>query len=103
MYLGKLVELASAEQLFTDAKHPYTRALLSANPLPDPDVPLAPIALSGEVPSPLRPPAGCRFHTRCPNVFEPCSSVVPEERLLNPEPNRHAVWCHLYEDAKAVS
>jgi oligopeptide/dipeptide ABC transporter ATP-binding protein len=100
MYLGKLVELASAEQLFADAQHPYTRALLSANPLPDPDVPLTPIALSGEVPSPLRPPPGCRFHTRCPNVFEPCRSVVPEERQLGSAARPHAVSCHLYDDAQ---
>ena len=101
MYLGKLVELADAQQLFNAPQHPYTRALLSANPLPDPDVPLAPILLKGEIPSPLHPPAGCRFHTRCPQAFEPCSSVVPETRLVNAklEASPHAVWCHLYDDA----
>ncbi len=101
MYLGKLVELASAEELFTDPKHPYTRALLSANPLPDPDVPLSPILLTGEVPSPLRPPSGCRFHTRCPDVFAQCATVVPEQRLLRREDAAasHSVWCHLYDDA----
>lgn len=98
MYLGKLVEVASAEELFQDAKHPYTRALLSANPLPDPDAPLAPVALSGEIPSPLRPPSGCRFHTRCPRVFEPCSAVVPTERLVSAS-GSHSAWCHLYDDA----
>jgi len=76
MYLGKLVELADAQTLFNTPQHPYSRALLSANPVPDPDVPLAPILLKGEIPSPLHPPAGCRFHTRCPEAFEPCSSVV---------------------------
>lgn len=101
MYLGKLVELADAETLFSAPQHPYTRALLSANPLPDPDVPLAPILLKGEIPSPLHPPPGCRFHTRCPSAFEPCSSVVPEARLLSPPgaPSPHSVWCHLYDDA----
>jgi len=101
MYLGKLVELADAETLFSAPQHPYTRALLSANPLPDPDVPLAPILLKGEIPSPLHPPPGCRFHTRCPSAFEPCSSVVPEARLLSPAgaPSPHSVWCHLYDDA----
>lgn len=101
MYLGKLVELASAEQLFSAPQHPYTRALLSANPLPDPDVPLAPVMLSGEIPSPLHPPAGCRFHTRCPQMFEPCGSIVPETRLIQAatEPSEHKVWCHLYDNA----
>jgi oligopeptide/dipeptide ABC transporter ATP-binding protein len=101
MYLGSLVELADAEALFNAPKHPYSRALLSANPLPDPDVPLAPVLLKGEIPSPLHPPSGCRFHTRCPEVFAPCSSVVPEARLVNGEhaPRPHSVWCHLYDDA----
>jgi oligopeptide transport system ATP-binding protein len=101
MYLGSLVEVADAEALFSAPKHPYSRALLSANPLPDPDVPLAPILLKGEIPSPLHPPSGCRFHTRCPEVFAPCSSVVPEARLVNAErePRPHSVWCHLYDDA----
>jgi oligopeptide/dipeptide ABC transporter ATP-binding protein len=101
MYLGSLVELADAEALFNAPKHPYSRALLSANPLPDPDVPLAPVLLQGEIPSPLHPPSGCRFHTRCPEVFAPCSSVVPEARLVNGEhaPRPHSVWCHLYDDA----
>lgn len=100
MYLGNLVELGPAEQVFGQPQHPYTRALVSANPLPDPDAPLAPVPLQGELPSPLHPPSGCRFHTRCPSVFEPCSSVVPEARLTNPSSTvEHRVWCHLYRDA----
>jgi oligopeptide/dipeptide ABC transporter ATP-binding protein len=99
MYLGKLAELADAETLFKDPQHPYTRALISANPLPDPDVPLTPVELTGEIPSPLDPPSGCRFHTRCPSAFEPCSSIVPEARLTQSEPHEHRVWCHLYDDA----
>ena len=99
MYLGKLVELADAESVFTSPQHPYTRALLSANPVPDPDVPLAPVMLTGEIPSPLNPPAGCRFHTRCPSVFEPCSKLVPEERLTGRAEQPRSVWCHLYDDA----
>jgi oligopeptide/dipeptide ABC transporter ATP-binding protein len=101
MYLGSLVELADAQTLFSAPQHPYTRALLSANPLPDPDVPLSPILLKGEIPSPLHPPSGCRFHTRCPDVFAPCSSVVPETRLVSRQGdvNPHSVWCHLYDDA----
>jgi oligopeptide/dipeptide ABC transporter ATP-binding protein len=101
MYLGSLVEQADAQSLFQAPQHPYTRALLAANPQPDPDVPLTPVALSGEIPSPLDPPSGCRFHTRCPSVFEPCASVVPEMRLVKPagQPSQHRVLCHLYNDA----
>ena len=102
MYLGKLVEVAPAAELFSAPRHPYTRALLSANPVPDPDVPLRPTLLSGELPSPLDPPPGCRFHTRCPDVFAPCSSVVPEVRLVAGagSPKEHRVLCHLYDDAQ---
>jgi oligopeptide/dipeptide ABC transporter ATP-binding protein len=98
MYLGKLMEVADAATLFESPQHPYTRALISANPQPDPDVPLTPVTLKGELPSPLHPPSGCLFHTRCPEVFEPCSGVVPEARLTRAQPE-HRVWCHLYDDA----
>jgi len=102
MYLGKLVEVAPAAELFRAPQHPYSRALLSANPTPDPDVPLRPFALKGEPPSPLDPPAGCRFHTRCPEAFAPCSSVVPEARLIAGAGTRdeQRVFCHLYDDAQ---
>jgi len=102
MYLGKLVEVAPAAELFSAPQHPYTRALISANPVPDPDVPLRPVTLKGELPSPLDPPAGCRFHTRCPEAFEPCRHVVPEARLAGGIGARteHRVWCHLYDDAE---
>jgi len=102
MYLGNLVEVADADRLFSAPRHPYTRALLSANPIPDPDVPLQPVALKGELPSPLDPPAGCRFHTRCPEAFERCRRVVPEARLVSGAGNQHEhrVWCHLYDDAQ---
>ena len=105
MYLGKLVELAPAAQLFSAPLHPYTRALISANPVPDPDVPLRPVALEGELPSPLDPPSGCRFHTRCPDAFEPCSRVVPEARIVRRAGNQdeHRVWCHLYDDAQKLA
>ena len=101
MYLGNLVEVADAERLFEAPQHPYTRALLSANPQPDPDLPLSPVLLQGELPSPLNPPSGCRFHTRCPSAFQPCSSVVPEARLGGGahSESEHRVWCHLYDDA----
>ena len=77
MYLGKLAEVAPADTLFSDAKHPYTQALLSANPLPDPTVKRERILLSGDVPTPLNPPAGCRFHTRCPQVMDHCKTTDP--------------------------
>ncbi|HYO97524.1 MAG TPA: oligopeptide/dipeptide ABC transporter ATP-binding protein [Polyangiaceae bacterium] len=99
MYLGQIVELADTEELFGDPKHPYTRALLSANPVPDPSVPLEPLLLQGEVPSPLNPPSGCRFHTRCPAVFEPCSSIVPAQTLLAGGRSVRRVQCHLYGHA----
>jgi oligopeptide/dipeptide ABC transporter ATP-binding protein len=100
MYLGKLVELGDAGSVFAAPKHPYTQALVSANPQPDPDVPLSPIELRGELPSPLDPPTGCRFHTRCPKVFEPCPGLVPGARLVEgTSTNPHRVWCHLYRDA----
>jgi oligopeptide transport system ATP-binding protein len=105
MYLGNLVEVADAERLFAAPQHPYTRALLSANPLPDPDAPLSPVLLQGELPSPLNPPSGCRFHTRCPSVFQPCSSLVPTARSIGGTafPSEHRVWCHLYDDAQKPS
>jgi oligopeptide/dipeptide ABC transporter ATP-binding protein len=98
MYLGRIVESASAETLFQTPGHPYTRALLSANPLPDPHAPFEPVLLEGEVPSALSLPPGCRFHTRCPEVFAPCSSVVPSDRLVQKAPP-HRVECHLANDA----
>ncbi|HLV68664.1 MAG TPA: ABC transporter ATP-binding protein [Polyangiaceae bacterium] len=101
MYLGKLVEVASAEDLFEAPRHPYTRALLSANPVPDPRAPLKPVPLEGEVPSPIDPPPGCRFHTRCPEVFEPCSTVVPAESVVRREP-AHRVYCHLVSESDAA-
>jgi peptide/nickel transport system ATP-binding protein len=80
MYLGKIVEIASREQIFASPKHPYTKALLSAVPVPDPTVHRTPIILKGDVPSPINPPNGCRFHTRCPFVFDRCRTEEPELR-----------------------
>ncbi len=96
MYLGKIVELASRDWLYGDPKHPYTQALLSAVPEPDPSLEAATerIILTGDVPSPSNPPEGCNFCTRCPRVMDICRRVDPQFREV--EPGRH-VACHLYD------
>jgi len=92
MYLGKIVEMASRQQIFTAPKHPYTKALLSAVPIPEPGAQRSPIILKGDVPSPINPPSGCRFHTRCPYVFDRCRAEEPE--LRSREDGQWAA-CHL--------
>jgi oligopeptide/dipeptide ABC transporter ATP-binding protein len=82
MYLGRLVEVAETEELFRNPRHPYTRALISANPVPDPDVRVERIALTGEVPSALNPPSGCHFHPRCPRVMDRCSREDPAPEIF---------------------
>ncbi|MGG4551589.1 MULTISPECIES: ABC transporter ATP-binding protein [Paenibacillus] len=93
MYLGKMMEMGPSEELFTNPLHPYTRALISAIPEPDVDKRRERIVLSGEVPSPRKPPSGCVFHTRCPHAMPQCSSVQPE--WLKVSENRYTA-CHLY-------
>ncbi len=80
MYLGKIVEMAPRNLVFAAPRHPYTRALLSAVPVPDPTARRTPMILKGDVPSPINPPRGCRFHTRCPYVFDRCRTEEPELR-----------------------
>ncbi|MEP9373454.1 ABC transporter ATP-binding protein [Mesorhizobium sp. KR1-2] len=91
MYLGKVVEEGPTREVFRAPKHPYTRALLSANPVIDPEHKRKKIVLSGEIPSPSKPPAGCRFHTRCPNVQPRCRE---EEPLLTEAENGRRYACH---------
>lgn len=94
MYLGQIVEYADSEELFENPLHPYTRALISASLLilPEEDKQKTKeIILSGEMPSPVNPPQGCRFHTRCPEAFDKCSKVVPKTVVIG----RHLVQCHL--------
>ena len=103
MYLGKLVEKAPVRELFARPAHPYTQALLSAIPVPDPRAPRNRIVLQGDVPSPVNPPSGCRFHTRCPmaaKVGERCRTQEPRAVTLSPG---HTVSCHPYDDAPGAA
>jgi peptide/nickel transport system ATP-binding protein len=92
MYLGKIVEMAGRQQIFAAPKHSYTEALLSAVPVPEPGATRNPIILKGDVPSPIHPPSGCRFHTRCPLVFDRCRA---EEPVLRSTGEGAWVACHL--------
>ena len=94
MYLGKIVEIAERRALFANPRHPYTRALLSAVPVPDPTAKRDRIILTGDVPSPINPPSGCRFHTRCPYVFDRCRT---EEPVLRDVGEGQRTACHLDE------
>jgi oligopeptide/dipeptide ABC transporter ATP-binding protein len=93
MYLGKIVEMASYHDLYTDAKHPYTQALLSAVPVPDPRKTRGKTILIGDVPSPINPPPGCHFHPRCPHRMEPCDKAEPVLKDLG---GHHYVACYLH-------
>jgi peptide/nickel transport system ATP-binding protein len=92
MYLGSLVEIAPRDELFARPLHPYTRALLSAVPIPDPRLKRERIVLRGDIPSPANPPKGCKFHTRCPLATDRCKEEVPVLRLADSD---HQVACHL--------
>ncbi|MBQ7600679.1 MAG: ATP-binding cassette domain-containing protein [Lachnospiraceae bacterium] len=94
MYLGTMVEYAPKKNIFTNPLHPYTDALFSAIPVPDPDVKMKRIILEGSIPSPANPPTGCKFHTRCKRCMGICSQVAPEMREVEPG---HFVACHLYD------
>ena len=95
MYLGNIVEFGTTEELFANPLHPYTKALFSAIPIPDPDAKMKRIILEGSIPSPANPPAGCKFHTRCAQCMEKCKTQVPERKDVG---NGHYVCCHLYDD-----
>ena len=92
MYLGSMVEFGTKDDIFSNPLHPYTQALFSAIPQPDPDVKMNRIILKGDIPSPANPPKGCRFHTRCPKAMPICSEIAPEYRDFG---NGHCAACHL--------
>lgn len=93
MYLGGLVESGTNEEIFNNPLHPYTKALFSAIPIPDPTAKIDRIVLKGNIPSPANPPKGCKFHTRCAQCMEICKTKEPEEKDMG---NGHRVRCHLY-------
>jgi len=93
MYLGRLVEEAPTADLFAGPAHPYTRALLAAEPIPDPSRRTTAVPLTGEIPSPIDPPPGCPFHPRCPEVLPQCSRELPADHTVAPG---HRVRCHIY-------
>jgi oligopeptide/dipeptide ABC transporter ATP-binding protein len=93
MYLGRLVETGSGDDIYTRPAHPYTAGLIAAIPVPDPEIEKGKeeVGVRGELPSPINPPSGCRFRTRCPRAQELCASTVPELRLFGPG---HRAACH---------
>ena len=95
MYLGSMVEFGTKEDIFSKPLHPYTKALFSAIPYPDPDVKMNRIILNGDIPSPANPPKGCRFHTRCPHAKDICKEVTPQYKDYG---NGHCAACHLLEE-----
>jgi oligopeptide/dipeptide ABC transporter ATP-binding protein len=103
MYLGKIVEVADSVEIYRHPSHPYTKALLSAIPIPDPDIQSnrRPLSLKGEIPSPVNPPSGCRFHTRCPiaHLPTPCADLEPP---LEEKARDHRVACHFSEKVPAA-
>lgn len=98
MYLGSLVETGNKDAIFKNPLHPYTQALLSAAPVPDPAAKRNRIILEGSIPSPSNPPSGCTFHTRCQECMDICKEVVPQPKEIEPG---HIVTCHLYNEVEA--
>jgi oligopeptide/dipeptide ABC transporter ATP-binding protein len=93
MYLGTMMEMGDKKKIFANPMHPYSKALLSAVPVSDPDVKMNRIVLKGDIPSPVNPPSGCKFRTRCPSVMPICAEVTPKFKEYE---DNHFVACHLY-------
>ena len=100
MYLGSMVEYGSKERIFNNTLHPYTKALFSAVPVPNPHVKMNRVILKGDIPSPVNPPKGCKFHTRCEQCMEICKSVAPKYREVE---EGHFCACHLYDTAEELA
>lgn len=100
MYLGSMMEFGTKDEIFENPLHPYTNALFSAVPNPDPDEKTERVVLKGDIPSPANPPFGCKFHTRCPNCMEICKHIAPEYKEME---EGHFVACHLYDEKEDVS
>ena len=100
MYLGNLVEYGTTEEIFNNPLHPYTQALFSAIPIPDPTSKMNRIVLEGSIPSPANPPKGCKFHTRCSKCSEICKHKAPVQKEIEPG---HFVVCHLYDHMKDIN
>jgi oligopeptide/dipeptide ABC transporter ATP-binding protein len=97
MYLGKIVESATAREIYAQPRHPYTQALMSAIPVPDPARKRSRIVLGGDVPSPVKPPPGCPFHPRCPQAMDRCRREAPVLKRTGGGESGHLVSCHLYD------
>ena len=100
MYLGNMVEYGSKERIFNNTLHPYTKALFSAVPVPNPHVKMNRVILKGDIPSPVNPPKGCKFHTRCEKCMDICKNIVPEYREVE---EGHFCACHLYATAEELA